>query len=85
MFKLTNTHVPEKTITAVEKIWDDAENEDGARPDSVTMMLYVNNEATGIEVILAESELRRMVDSTNLPQLRRPVAEALEKAGEREN
>ena len=46
--------------------------------------LRVSASAFHDEVVLAESELRQMVDRTNIPRLRRPVAEAMEKAEERE-
>ena len=54
-YKITNTHVPEKTFTAVEKAWDDKDNQDGKRPETVTMILYANNEETGITVTLADN------------------------------
>ena len=46
--------------------------------------LRVSASAFHDEVRLAESELKQMVDKTNLPQLRRPVAEAMKEAEEKE-
>ena len=40
---LTNRHTPEETQIAVKKVWDDAENQDGKRPDAVTVELLANN------------------------------------------
>ena len=40
---LTNTHETEKTSRTVKKAWDDADNQDGYRPASVTVNLQVNN------------------------------------------
>lgn len=39
-FVLTNTHTPETTNVVVQKIWDDAENKAGKRPDSITVHLF---------------------------------------------
>ena len=41
---LTNTHTPETTEATVKKIWDDNDNQDGKRPDSVVMNLLKNGE-----------------------------------------
>ncbi len=41
---ITNTHEPEKTSLTVTKAWDDADNQDGIRPDSVTVELLQNGE-----------------------------------------
>lgn len=43
---ITNTHVPEKVTVPVEKKWDDADNQDGIRPESITVSL----KADGTEV-----------------------------------
>ncbi|MBP5204480.1 Cna B-type domain-containing protein, partial [bacterium] len=36
---LTNTHVPETTSVTVSKIWDDNNNQDGKRPESIVVTL----------------------------------------------
>ena len=36
---LTNTHVPEVTSATVTKVWDDADNQDGKRPESLIVTL----------------------------------------------
>ena len=38
-FNITNTHEPEKVNISVKKVWDDANNRDGIRPDNVTINL----------------------------------------------
>ena len=38
-FTITNTHEASKKAIKVSKVWDDAENQDGIRPDSVTVTL----------------------------------------------
>ncbi|GGP17037.1 Cna B-type domain-containing protein [Oceanobacillus neutriphilus] len=39
-YTITNSYTPELTDIPVEKVWDDADNQDGARPDSITIHLY---------------------------------------------
>ena len=41
-FNITNTHITEKTFVRGEKTWDDRNNQDGIRPDSITVRLYRN-------------------------------------------
>ena len=41
---LTNTHTPETTKLTVKKVWDDADNQDGIRPEKVTVLLLANGE-----------------------------------------
>ena len=43
-FNITNTHELEKTSVSVNKVWDDADNQDGVRPESITVHLYANEE-----------------------------------------
>ena len=39
-FKITNSRTPEKTFVEGEKTWDDANNQDGKRPTTITVKLY---------------------------------------------
>ncbi len=41
-YNVTNTHVPETMTVTVTKMWDDAYNQDGKRPRSVTVRLLAN-------------------------------------------
>ncbi|QQK78096.1 Cna B-type domain-containing protein [Salicibibacter cibarius] len=41
---LTNAHTPEEINISGEKIWEDGDNQDGIRPDSVTVNLLVDDE-----------------------------------------
>jgi len=41
-FEIINTHTPEKTEISVNKIWNDANNQDGKRPASITINLLAN-------------------------------------------
>ena len=47
---LTNSHTPEKVSATIKKVWDDAENQDGKRPESLNVTL-----SNGIEVTLNET------------------------------
>ena len=48
-YNVTNTHVPETIAISGEKTWDDADNQDGKRPASITVRLF----ADGVEVATA--------------------------------
>lgn len=52
---LTNHHTPEVTTISGEKIWDDANNQDGIRPDSITVNLFANGEKVNSVVVTEES------------------------------
>ncbi|MGN8738467.1 Cna B-type domain-containing protein, partial [Bilifractor sp. HCP3S3_D3] len=54
-FDITNSYTPEKTSLSVLKRWYDSENQDGKRPNSVTVQLYADGEASGKPVTLTES------------------------------
>ena len=41
-FKVTNTREPEKTKVEGEKTWDDANDQDGKRPNEITVNLLAN-------------------------------------------
>ncbi|WP_297377198.1 Cna B-type domain-containing protein [uncultured Helcococcus sp.] len=43
-FNITNTHIPETIEIEGSKTWDDKENQDGIRPDSITINLLANDE-----------------------------------------
>ena len=45
-FNITNKRIPEKTKVTVNKVWDDANNQDGIRPLFITAILKAN----GIEI-----------------------------------
>src|SRR5699024_8003671 len=50
-FVITNTHEPELIDLDGTKTWDDADNQDGVRPDSITVNLLANgNEIDSIDV-----------------------------------
>ena len=51
-FILTNTHTPETIEIPVEKIWEDADNQDGIRPESITVKLLAGGNDTGKTLVL---------------------------------
>src|SRR5699024_9866041 len=53
-FNITNSYTPEQTSINVVKAWDDANNQDGKRPNKITVKLLANGEETGKEVVLKE-------------------------------
>ena len=55
-FTITNTHAPGKTQVQVTKLWDDGDDEDGIRPDSVTVSLLADGRETGKTLILTEKD-----------------------------
>ena len=42
---ITNTHTPEKVEATVKKVWDDANNQDGKRPETLTVELKADGES----------------------------------------
>ena len=50
-YVITNSHTPEKTEISGSKTWEDAENQDGKRPESITIRLWANGKevkSTGV-------------------------------------
>ena len=55
-FIITNTHTPKTTQISVEKVWEDNNNQDGLRPDSISVSLFANGTSVdGKTVTLDES------------------------------
>ena len=52
---MTNSHTPEVTSVTVKKVWDDEDDQDGLRPESVTVKLLADGKDTGKSVELSES------------------------------
>jgi len=52
-FTITNTHKPEETSVTVTKEWEDADNQDGVRPNSITVRLLADGEEVQT-IILSE-------------------------------
>ena len=83
-FVITNTHEVEKTSVSVEKVWNDANNQDGKRPDSVSVSLMngttvvdtqvlsqANNwkhTFTGLDKYIDGEEIQYTVVENNVPE-----------------
>ena len=52
---VTNTHTPDKTSVQVTKAWADGNNQDGVRPESVTIKLLADGKDAGKTLTLTES------------------------------
>ena len=59
---LTNYHTPATTEIAGYKIWDDASNQDGQRPEKVTINLYANGKLVQSKDISAEDAVEGNTD-----------------------
>lgn len=51
-FDVENTHIPGSVSKTVTKVWDDNNNQDGLRPESITVQLKANDENLGGAVVL---------------------------------
>lgn len=55
-YNVTNSYTPGKVSVPVTKAWDDADNRDGKRPESVTFRLYANGDKTENTLTVTEKE-----------------------------
>ena len=53
-FKITNTHTPELISIDGTKTWDDANNQDGKRPSSITINLLANGKKVAEKKVTAD-------------------------------
>ncbi|MCI7193255.1 Cna B-type domain-containing protein [bacterium] len=51
-YNVTNTYSPTTTNVNVAKVWRDAENQDGKRPQEITVWLWINNEKSDQKITL---------------------------------
>lgn len=65
-YNLTNSYTPGSTSVAVTKVWNDGNDKDKIRPESVTVKLLVNGNETDQTVLLSERNQWSDV-FTNLP------------------
>src|SRR5699024_9057582 len=52
---LTNSYTPEFTDLTVNKVWNDEENRDGLRPESIEVQLVADGQNQGEPVVLDEA------------------------------
>ena len=53
-FDIINSYTPGKTSVSVTKAWNDSNNQDGLRPNSVKVQLYANGKAEGEAIKLSD-------------------------------
>ena len=63
---ITNKRTPETTEVTVKKVWDDAKNQDGLRPTTITLHLLANGEKVQTSTVSGEGETWSHT-FTNLP------------------
>lgn len=54
-FTISNQHIPETIMIEGKKIWDDSNNNDGLRPNNITIRLFANNKEID-SIIVDEKE-----------------------------
>ena len=54
-YNITNTHTPETTEVSGTKTWDDNDDQDGKRPDSITVNLLANGTVVDTKTVTADS------------------------------
>ena len=52
-YNITNTHTPEKISISGSKTWDDADNQDGKRPESITVRLFADGTEVTSKIVTA--------------------------------
>ena len=67
-FVITNTHSPETTRIEVSKTWDDADNNDGKRPVSITVNLLANGKTVQTVQITPDDKGEWAYAFENLPK-----------------
>lgn len=50
-YNITNTYTPDKTTVEGSKTWDDADNQDGKRPEAITINLLKNGEKVATKTV----------------------------------
>ncbi len=55
-YDVTNTHTPEKTSVSGEKTWDDNNDQDGKRPESITIRLLADGTVTQSKTVTADDD-----------------------------
>ena len=67
-FKITNKHTPAKTSVSGEKIWDDNNDQDGKRPDSITVYLLADGQRVDGKSVTVTEKDNWKYEFKNLPK-----------------
>lgn len=65
-YVITNKHTPETTSVSISKTWDDKDNQDGKRPESITIRLLANGVEKDVKTVTAADNWTWTFD--NLPK-----------------
>ena len=65
-FNITNSYTPETTSVSGQKVWNDANNQDGKRPESIKVRLLANGTEVANQDVTADSNWR--YSFTDLPK-----------------
>ena len=66
----TNKYTPAKTQIPVKKVWDDADNQDGKRPKSITVNLMADGEKVASQEVKAAADGTWSTVFTKLPKFK---------------
>ncbi len=69
-FDILNTHEPETTEIEIRKVWDDADNQDGLRPESITVNLLADGETVQTVSVRPDENGEWSYTFTGLPKYR---------------
>ena len=67
-YNITNTHTPETITFSFEKIWVDANNQDGIRPDKIKVNLLADGKVVDTKEIIGETKQNWQSNFTDLPK-----------------
>ena len=67
-YNITNTHTPETITFSFEKIWVDANNQDGIRPDKIKVNLLADGKVVDTKEITGETKQNWQSNFTDLPK-----------------
>ena len=67
-FNITNTYTTETTEVKGSKTWNDADNQDGKRPESITVRLLANGEEKDSQTVTADEMETGPTASKKLPK-----------------
>ena len=67
-FTITNSHTPETISISGTKTWDDADNQDGKRPESIIINLLANGEIAASQTVTADGAGNWTYTFTDLPK-----------------
>ena len=78
-YNVTNRYTPDKTSVSVTKVWKDNDDQDGFRPQSITVKLLANGKDTGKTVTLnGENNWTAVFEDLNKDADKQPIEYTVE-------